>query len=79
MIGLRPRGAFADARFRRLLIGQSLSTFGDTVLYLTLGIWAKALTTATLPRALSSSRSACLRCSPRRVVISPTGSAGGLC
>jgi MFS family permease len=38
------RGAFADARFRRLLIGQSLSTFGDTALYLTLGIWAKSLT-----------------------------------
>jgi len=38
------RGAFADGRFRRLLIGQSLSTFGDTALYLTLGIWAKSLT-----------------------------------
>lgn len=44
MISLRPRGPFADPRFRRLLIGQSLSTFGDTALYLTLGIWAKALT-----------------------------------
>jgi len=43
---IRPRwrGPFADARFRRLLIGQSLSGFGDTALYLTLGIWAKALT-----------------------------------
>ena len=38
------RGAFADRRFRRLLIGNSLSTFGDTALYLTLGIWAKSLT-----------------------------------
>ncbi|MDR2985280.1 MAG: MFS transporter [Nocardiopsaceae bacterium] len=38
------RGAFADRRFRRLLIGESLSTFGDTALYLTLGIWAKSLT-----------------------------------
>ena len=36
------RGAFADARFRRLLIGNTLSTFGDTALYLTLGIWAKS-------------------------------------
>lgn len=44
MISLRPRGPFADPRFRRLLAGQSLSTFGDTALYLTLGIWAKALT-----------------------------------
>jgi MFS family permease len=44
MRSLRLRGPFADARFRRLLIGQSLSTFGDTALYLTLGIWAKALT-----------------------------------
>ncbi len=38
------RGPFADPRFRRLLAGQSLSSFGDTALYLTLGIWAKALT-----------------------------------
>jgi MFS family permease len=38
------RGPFRDARFRRLLAGQSLSSFGDTALYLTLGIWAKALT-----------------------------------
>jgi hypothetical protein len=44
MISLRRRGPFADPRFRRLLAGQSLSTFGDTALYLTLGIWAKALT-----------------------------------
>src|SRR5262245_40529244 len=38
------RGAFADSRFRRLLVGNTLSTFGDTALYLTLGIWAKSLT-----------------------------------
>lgn len=44
MISAWLRGPFADARFRRLLAGQSLSTFGDTALYLTLGIWAKALT-----------------------------------
>lgn len=44
MIRLRWRGPFADARFRRLLLGESLSTFGDTALYLTLGIWAKTLT-----------------------------------
>lgn len=44
MIGPRWRGPFADPRFRRLLAGRSLSTFGDTALYLTLGIWAKALT-----------------------------------
>ena len=44
MISLRWHGPFADARFRRLLIGQSVSIFGDTALYLTLGIWAKALT-----------------------------------
>ncbi len=37
-------GALRDPRFRRLLAGQSLSTFGDTALYLTLGIWAKSLT-----------------------------------
>ncbi len=38
------RGPLADPRFRLLLAGQSLSSFGDTALYLTLGIWAKALT-----------------------------------
>ena len=40
----RPRGPFADPRFRRLLAGQSLSNFGDTALYGTLAIWAKTLT-----------------------------------
>ncbi|WDZ83823.1 MFS transporter [Micromonospora cathayae] len=30
--------------FRRLLIGQSVSNFADTALYLSLGIWAKDLT-----------------------------------
>jgi MFS family permease len=44
MTRLRPTGPFADPRFRRLLAGQSLSSFGDTALYLTLGIWAKSLT-----------------------------------
>jgi MFS family permease len=39
-------GALRDPRFRRLLAGQSLSSFGDTALYLTLGIWAKALTSS---------------------------------
>lgn len=34
----------ADPRFRRLLIGQALSGFGSSALYLTLGIWAKDLT-----------------------------------
>ncbi len=37
-------GALRDPRFRRLLAGQALSGFGDTALYLTLGIWAKELT-----------------------------------
>lgn len=37
-------GAMRDRRFQRLLAGESLSTFGDTALYLTLGIWAKTLT-----------------------------------
>jgi MFS family permease len=36
--------ALADARFRRLLIGSSVSSFGDSALYLSLGIWAKDLT-----------------------------------
>lgn len=37
-------GALGDARFRRLLIGNSVSSFGDSALYLSLGIWAKDLT-----------------------------------
>jgi MFS family permease len=36
--------ALRDPRFRRLLAGTSLSSFGDSALYLTLGIWAKSLT-----------------------------------
>jgi MFS family permease len=37
-------GALSDRRFRRLLVGNSLSSFGDSALYLSLGIWAKDLT-----------------------------------
>lgn len=37
-------GALSDRRFQRLLIGNSLSSFGDSALYLSLGIWAKDLT-----------------------------------
>ena len=37
-------GALRDPRFRRLFAGQALSGFGDSALYLTLGIWAKTLT-----------------------------------
>jgi MFS family permease len=37
-------GVLRDARFRRLLVGTSVSSFGDTALYLSLGIWAKELT-----------------------------------
>ena len=36
-------GALGDPQFRRLFAGQSLSSFGDSALYLTLGIWAKTL------------------------------------
>ncbi|MQA33568.1 MFS transporter [Modestobacter roseus] len=37
-------GAFREPRFRRLFVGWSLGNFGDSALYLTLGIWAKELT-----------------------------------
>lgn len=37
-------GALSDPQFRRLFAGQALSSFGDSALYLTLGIWAKTLT-----------------------------------
>ena len=36
--------ALARPSFRRLLVGSSLSSFGDSALYLSLGIWAKDLT-----------------------------------
>jgi MFS family permease len=36
--------ALRDLRFRRLLVGLSLSSFGDSALFLTFGIWAKDLT-----------------------------------
>jgi MFS family permease len=36
--------ALGDARFRRLLVGNSVSSFGDSALYLSLGIWVKDLT-----------------------------------
>ena len=37
-------GALGDRRFRRLLAGNSISSFGDSALYLSLGVWAKDLT-----------------------------------
>ena len=37
-------GALSDPRFRPLFAGQALSSFGDSALYLTLGIWAKTIT-----------------------------------
>ena len=36
--------ALRDRRFRRMLVGQSLSSFGDSAMYLALGIWTKDLT-----------------------------------
>jgi len=37
-------GALGDRRFRRLLVASSLSSFGDSALFLTLAIWVKDLT-----------------------------------
>jgi MFS family permease len=37
-------GALVEPRFRRLLVGSSVSSFGDSALYLSMGIWAKDLT-----------------------------------
>lgn len=37
-------GAMREPRFRRLLVGWSLSNFGDSALYLSLAIWVKDLT-----------------------------------
>ncbi|HEY9483137.1 MAG TPA: MFS transporter [Micromonosporaceae bacterium] len=36
--------ALRHPRFRRLLIGESVSSFGDTAMFLSLGVWAKDLT-----------------------------------
>lgn len=40
----RPALLRRDARFRRLVVGNTFSTFGDSALYLTLGVWVKDLT-----------------------------------
>jgi hypothetical protein len=37
-------GALRVRRFRRVFAGQAVSSFGDTALYVTLGIWAETLT-----------------------------------
>jgi MFS family permease len=37
-------GVMGDRRFRRLVVGQGLSSFAVSALYLALGIWAKDLT-----------------------------------
>ncbi|HEU5331400.1 MAG TPA: MFS transporter [Actinocrinis sp.] len=36
--------ALRDKRFRRLLFGEAVSGFGDSALYLSLGVWVKDLT-----------------------------------
>lgn len=36
--------ALRDKRFRRLLLGEAVSGFGDSALYLSLGVWVKDLT-----------------------------------
>ena len=36
--------ALRHPRFRRLLIGESVSSFGDSAMFLSLGVWAKDLT-----------------------------------
>jgi MFS family permease len=36
--------ALRNPRFRRLLVGESISSFGDSAMFLSLGIWAKDLT-----------------------------------
>ena len=38
------RALLADRNARLLLVGQSLSLFGDRAMYLALGVWVKALT-----------------------------------
>ncbi|HZD99448.1 MAG TPA: MFS transporter [Micromonosporaceae bacterium] len=36
--------ALRHSRFRRLLVGESVSSFGDSAMFLSLGVWAKDLT-----------------------------------
>src|SRR5690348_16687011 len=38
------KGGLRDARFRRLLVGRTMSGFGDSALYIVLAIWVKELT-----------------------------------
>jgi hypothetical protein len=73
------RGPFADPRFRRLLAGQSLSSFGDTALYLTLGIWAKALTGSNAAAGGVFLALGLPALAARPPVISPTGYGAGRC
>ena len=69
--------ALRHPRFRRLLVGESVSSFGDTAMFLSLGVWAKDLTGSNTAAGLVflflPGRSSPRRCS----VTSPTGSVGG--
>ncbi|HEY7173559.1 MAG TPA: MFS transporter, partial [Micromonosporaceae bacterium] len=44
--------ALRHPRFRRLLIGESVSSFGDSAMFLSLGVWAKELTNSNTAAGL---------------------------
>ncbi|HEU0239655.1 MAG TPA: MFS transporter [Micromonosporaceae bacterium] len=44
--------ALRHPRFRRLLIGESVSSFGDSAMFLSLGVWAKDLTNSNTAAGL---------------------------
>ncbi len=72
-------GALREPRFRRLLVGWSLSNFGDSALYLSLAIWAKDLTGSNAAAGLVFFAWP-YRCScPRWAGMWPTGSAAAPC
>jgi uncharacterized PurR-regulated membrane protein YhhQ (DUF165 family) len=66
-------GVLRQKWFRRLLAGQSVSNVGDTVLYLSLGIWAKDLTKSNAAAGAVSRRiSSAPRATPCSRTCSPT-------
>ena len=66
-----------DARI--YLIGQAFSLFGDSCLWLAMGVWVRTLTGSNAQAGLVFFFYTAPRCSPRPSACSPTGSGGGPC
>ena len=70
------RALLGNRSYRRLLIGQTLSAFGDNAMYLALAIWVKTLTGSNAKAGLAILRSCCPACSDRRWASTSIGSRG---